>query len=160
MPDAVSSLSCSELATGLPCRAVSDAIELAAHHSIRRCVFVDEQHLFDGDDRDVHDERPATVHGVGFVGGAPVGTVRLYPLGDRWWRGDRLGVLQTHRRSGIGAPLVRWAVATAADLGGQHMQARVQAANTEFFRALGWSCDGGVHPYLGAPHQLMTIELR
>lgn len=160
MSDVVSFPSCSELLTvAAACRAVVGTDELAAHHRIRRAVFAAEQGLFDRDDRDAHDDHPATVHALGFVAGIPVGTVRLYPLGDRLWRGDRLGVLASHRRSGIGAPLVRWAVDTAAALGDGHMQARVQSANTDFFLTLGWRCEGAIHDYLGAPHQTMTIAL-
>jgi putative N-acetyltransferase (TIGR04045 family) len=127
------------------------------HHQIRRHVFVEEQRLFPDDDRDVHDDDPATVHVLGLVGGQPAGTVRLYPLSDERWKGDRLAVLAEHRRSGIGAPLVRLAVAIAAERGGGRMDAAVQAVNTDFFVGLGWTPVGEPVDYLGVPHQSMTI---
>lgn len=146
----------------LTCRPVRDAGELATHHLIRRAVFVDEQGLFTGDDRDAHDDAPDTLHVIGQVDGAAAGTVRLYPL-DRaglLWKGDRLAVLPRQRRSGIGGPLVRLAVALAEARGGEAMVATVQAVNTGFFLELGWSCDGQVVDHLGVPHQPMSISLR
>lgn len=139
------------------CRPVADAVELALHHRIRRVVFVEEQGLFAHDDRDEHDDDPATVHVLGLVGGEPAGTVRLYPLGGRRWKGDRLAVLPDQRHAGIGAPLVRFAVATAAERGGSRMDATVQEVNTAFFLRLGWTCVGGPYAHLGVPHRSMTI---
>ena len=141
------------------CRPVAGRHELAEHHRIRRSVFVTEQRLFD-DDRDVYDGAAGTVHVLGLVDGVPAGAVRLYPLGsDGIWKGDRLAVLREHRHSGIGAPLVRYAVATAAALGGTRMLAQVQARNTTFFLRLGWSTTGAPADHLGVPHQWMAIEL-
>ncbi len=139
------------------CRPVRDAGELAAHHFIRRAVFVDEQALFGGDDRDGRDDDPATVHVLGLVGGVPAGTVRLYPLTGSRWKGDRLAVLPAQRASGIGGPLVRFAVATAARHGGHCMDALVQQPNTAFFERLGWACAGPPVDHLGVGHQPMTI---
>ena len=147
----------------LQCRPVRGAAELAAHHAIRRAVFVTEQALFT-DDRDDRDDDPATVHLLGFVSGRPAGAVRLYPLGRDplgrgTWKGDRLAVLPAHRRSGIGGPLVGLAVSSAGQRGGSHMVASVQAVNTAFFVSLGWAPVGGPFDLLGLPHQQMTIPL-
>jgi putative N-acetyltransferase (TIGR04045 family) len=122
-------------------------------------VFVAEQGLFSPDDRDEHDGHPATVHVLGFVHGEPAGTVRLYPLSGTLWKGDRLAVLPEHRRSHIGAPLVRLAVALAGDRGGSRMDALVQAPNVRFFVHLGWSPVGEPADHLGVLHQRMTIPL-
>ena len=147
-------------AASFECRPVRGAAELAEHHRIRRAVFVHEQRLFDGDDADGHDASPATVHVLGLVGGVPVGTVRLYPVGEGGgWKGDRLAVLPEHRRSQIGRPLVRLAVQLAGARGGTRMTASVQAPNTRFFATLGWTRVGGPFDLLGAAHQMMTIGL-
>lgn len=150
----------------LACRAVSSADERAAHFRIRRQVFVAEQGLFaspggPGDDRDAHDEDPATIHVVGLADGIVCGTVRLYPLPGvpGRWKGDRLAVLTGHRHLGLGAPLVRFAVATAARRGGQEMEAYIQPANVTFFERLGWRRAGGLADYVGVPHQRMLIGL-
>jgi putative N-acetyltransferase (TIGR04045 family) len=155
---------------GLACRAVATPDELAVHFRIRRQVFVVEQGLFrsagtangGGWDRDLHDDDPATVHVVGLVDGVACGTVRLYPVPGvpGRWKGDRLAVLDGHRRHGLGAPLVRFAVATAAARGGREMEAYIQPANVMFFEWLGWRPTGGLVTYAGIPHQRMLIDLR
>jgi putative N-acetyltransferase (TIGR04045 family) len=151
------------------CCAVSTPEELAVHFRIRHQVFVVEQGLFrsadgvdSGRDRDVHDDDPATVHVVGLWDGVACGTVRLYPVPEvpGRWKGDRLAVLDGHRHHGLGAPLVRFAVATAAARGGREMEAYVQPTNVTFFRWLGWRPVGGLVTYAGIPHQRMLIDLR
>ena len=164
----------------LTCRAVSTAEERAAHFRIRHQVFVVEQGLFRdangseasgsgagasgsgaGQDWDAHDDDPATVHVVGLADGVICGTVRLYPLAGapRRWKGDRLAVLDGHRHQGLGAPLVRFAVATAGQRGGREMEAFIQPANVRFFQWLGWRPVGGLVTYAGIPHQRMLIGL-
>ncbi len=150
----------SSTSVDLLCRVVAGPAEAATHHAIRRQVFVVEQHLFEGDDRDEHDEDPATLHVIGLVGGVPGGTVRLYPLEERGlWKGDRLAVLPEFRRHGLGAPLVQYAVRTAGQRGGDQMIAYIQLPNVRFFRALGWQPVGEPAPYVGVIHQQMAIPL-
>ena len=142
------------------CRAVAGQRELAAHHAVRHRVFVEEQHIFTGSDRDHHDGDPSTIHVVGLVEGVIGGAVRLYPLdADGRWQGDRLAVLPEYRARALGAPLVRHAVQTAGQLGGRVMIAHIQLPNVRFFETLGWHKDGGVETYAGLPHQPMAIDL-
>jgi putative N-acetyltransferase (TIGR04045 family) len=161
----------------LACRAVAGPEELAAHFRIRHQVFVVEQGLFrgwnvgdvgdvgdgacGGWDRDVHDDDPATVHVIGLFDGVPCGTVRLYPVREApgRWKGDRLAVLDGHRHHGLGAPLVRFAVATAGARGGREMEAYIQPANVTFFEWLGWRPVDELVTYAGIPHQRMLIDL-
>jgi predicted GNAT family N-acyltransferase len=157
---------------------------MAAHFRIRHQVFVLEQGLFRagpagprdglagdgrpagesrpaGEDRDAHDDDEATIHVIGLADGVIAGTVRLYPLdGARGrWKGDRLAVLAEHRRHGLGAPLVRFAVAEAGTRGGAEMEAFIQPANVAFFEGLGWRRSGGIVPYAGIGHQRMVTGL-
>jgi putative N-acetyltransferase (TIGR04045 family) len=152
-------------APGLPddlsCWEATGAEELALHHSIRHEVFVVEQGVFASSDLDVHDEAAATIRVLGLVGSTPAGAVRLYPLDPvaRRWQGDRLAVLPDFRAHGLGKPLVRFAVETAARLGGAEMVAHIQLANVGFFERLGWERRGGSEVYAGLPHQPMAIDL-
>lgn len=145
----------------LSCRLVTGPDEMASHYWIRHETFVREQQVFAGSDVDAHDAREDVMHVVGYCGGVPAGTVRLYPLDEsgRTWQGDRLAVLPEFRHVGLGAPLVRFAVATAGRLGGVSMHAHVQVANERFFTRLGWIRQGDVELYVGRPHLLMTIAL-
>jgi putative N-acetyltransferase (TIGR04045 family) len=138
------------------CRLAAGPAELSAHFAVRRAVFVEQQRLFD-DDRDAYDDDPATLHVVASVGGEIVGTVRLYPLGDGLWKGDRLAVLPDARVHRLGVELVRFAVMTAGARGGERMVAQVQVANVRFFEHLGWECDGQAALYHGVMHQPMAI---
>jgi putative N-acetyltransferase (TIGR04045 family) len=140
------------------CRLAASPQELAAHYAIRRAAFVEEQAIFTGDDRDGRDAE--ALHAVGLVGDVVAGAVRLYPLdADGRWKGDRLAVLAPFRSHGLGAPLVRFAVRTAAARGGRVMEAFVQPQNAAFFLALGWRRVGDVVEYVGHPHQRMEIAL-
>ena len=62
-------------------RLCSSGPQRAAHHAVRRAVFVDEQDMFAGDDRDERDARITTLHAIGIADGRIAGAVRLYPLG-------------------------------------------------------------------------------
>jgi putative N-acetyltransferase (TIGR04045 family) len=151
-------------ARALTCRVAAGADELAEHFAIRQAVFCAEQGMFGGDDdRDARDADAATLHAVGVEDGVVGGTVRLYPLdagsGTGLWQGDRLAVLPPFRRGSLGGSLVRYAVRTAGERGGERMVAMIQLPNVRFFLALGWSLDGDVVDFHGRAHQPMAIAL-
>ncbi len=144
---------------GVVCRVVDDAWAVAEHHRIRDEVFVGEQRLFAGSDRDGRDDDAATIKVLGLRDGLPGGAVRLYPLdASGLWQGDRLAVLAGARGHGLGGPLVRFAVATAASAGGWRMTAHIQPPNVAFFERLGWSVCGAQEIYVGVPHVPMAIN--
>ena len=140
-------------------RLCRSARQRAAHFAVRRAVFVDEQEMFAGDDRDERDARITTLHAIGIAGGASAGAVRLYPLRGGDWKGDRLAVLPEARHGALGARLVRFAVATAGARGGARMVAMIQLPNVAFFEPLGWQRDGRTVAFHGRPHQPMAIAL-
>ena len=131
----------------------------AAHFAVRRAVFVDEQAMFAGDDRDERDGVAATLLAIGITGGRVTGAVRLYPLRGGDWKGDRLAVLPQARHGALGARLVRFAVSSAGARGGARMVAMIQLPNVAFFEALGWQRDGATVAFHGRPHQPMAIAL-
>ena len=141
------------------CRLARGRAELDAHFAVRRAIFVEAQALF-SDDRDARDSLDSTLHAVAEVGGEILGTVRLYPLSDGLWKGDRLAVLPSARVHRLGGMLVDFAVRTAGARGGERMVAQVQVPNVRFFELLGWAADGEAAPYRGVMHQPMTIPLR
>lgn len=156
----------SDLRTGrrlrVECRPALAAEELETHYRIRHEVFVEEQQLFAGSDRDAYDADPDVVHVLAFLNGEPVGTVRLFPLdrADRLWQGDRLAVLRPARIHGLGRPLVRFAVRTAGERDGREMVAHIQLQNVALFERLGWHKHGDVEVYVGVQHQPMAIDLQ
>ena len=88
------------------CRAARDPEELSLHHEIRRRVFVEEQGLFGGSDRDDHDDDPATVRILGLCGDVAGGAVRCYPLTDTATGGDGLGALDPEAGLWKGRPTI------------------------------------------------------
>jgi putative N-acetyltransferase (TIGR04045 family) len=132
-----------------------------AYHALRTRVFVDEQGLFTGNDRDERDADPGTVVLVARdADGEVIGGVRLGPaLPGRdlgWWYGGRLAVHPAARTGmgGVGAALVRAACAHAEQAGVLRFEATVQARNETFFTRLGWDRIRSV-TVAGAPHVLM-----
>jgi putative N-acetyltransferase (TIGR04045 family) len=143
------------------CRLASTPDEVAIHMQIRRQIFVAEQRFFDQTDQDRYDHLPTTVHVLGVHGSVAGGAVRLYPLDQPgYWKGDRLAVLAEFRKVMMGAALVRFAVKTAGERGGDFMIAHVQPQNVRFFRHLGWSPLGDLVQFHGHPHQKMVIPLQ
>lgn len=123
-------------------------------------MFVDEQAFFEGSDVDDWDSDPRTLHVLAYWGSRAAGAVRLYPLAEPGvWKGDRLAVLKSFRRYGIGGPLVYFAVRSAGGMGGRLMIANIQVQNVTFFKRLGWSLEGEPYDYLGRHHQKMVIAL-
>jgi len=135
--------------------------ERRMHHHIRHTVFVEEQAIFPESDVDMHDSRDDVVRVLALRAGQPIGAVRLYPVDEHsgLWKGDRLAVLADCRTHGVGAPLVRFAVAYARAHAGRRMIAHVQVANVRFFERLGWSPCQDPEEYLGLMHQPMDIPL-
>ncbi len=138
----------------------ADAVTVAAYRALRIRVFVDEQGLFAGHDRDEHDEDPRTVVLVARDrAGTVIGGVRLGPVGGGadlgWWTGSRLAVEPAARGvRGVGAALVRAACARAESAGVLRFEATVQSRNEVLFTRLGWR---PVRPatVAGTPHVLM-----
>ena len=143
------------------CRPVSDANDLDTYRKIRHHVFVEEQAIFTDTDIDERDADPAVIRLLGCCDGVAAGCVRLFVVDEatRLWQGDRLAVLAPYRTRGVGAPLVRCAVATAGVHGGLRMIAHIQVANVAFFRRLGWAAAGEREVYVGRSHQPMSISL-
>jgi len=141
-------------------RTAANPEEVAAAAQVRHDVFVAEQSLFEGSDRDLHDGDPQTRHLVAVVGDSVVGTVRIYPLDDAGtWLGDRLAVAAPYRVLHLGVGLVDLAVETAGRLGGTVMHAHIQLPNVKFFTRLGWRTSGPPGEYCGTAHQPMSIDL-
>ncbi|MET0702216.1 MAG: MSMEG_0567/Sll0786 family nitrogen starvation N-acetyltransferase, partial [Mycobacterium sp.] len=123
--------------------------------ALRRHIFVDQQGLFAGTDRDDADDDPATTVLVATdPDGNLLGGVRLAPAHSPdvgWWTGSRL-VLSPHvRGSGVGQALVRAACAWADANGVLRFDATVQQRYAALFTALGWVTLGDTD-FAGVPH--------
>lgn len=142
----------------------ADSTTLPAYQRLRHEVFVREQGLFTGTDRDDRDDDPRTVVLVArSADGDVLGGVRLGPatgpdLG--WWQGGRLAVDRRARGTGgIGAALIRAACAHAESAGVLRFEATVQARNAPLFTHLGWQRVREVRT-AGVEHVLMRWPVR
>ncbi len=127
--------------------------------AVRHRVFVEEQGIVSGSDRDQQDQR--SIHLVAVSGGQIVGTVRVYQREDQpeSWVGGRLAVEKAHRKTGAGAALVKEAMRTVRRRGCTHFTAEIQEANVPFFERLGWRQEGGRYEIHGWVHQHMVADL-
>src|SRR5262249_59615800 len=85
--------------------------ELLQALAIREVVFIEEQHVPEGFERDANDSR--AFHVLAVDSGHAIGTGRLVTLGKppsgesgRWAQVSRMAVLQSHRSAGGGSKLL------------------------------------------------------
>jgi putative N-acetyltransferase (TIGR04045 family) len=135
--------------------------ERAGYWALRQQVFLHEQRLFIGSDRDQHDASAfplvATSLMLG-IGAEIVGAVRIYETEDRVWFGGRLCVARHYRGTPTAERLIRDAVGTARALGCDAFYANVQERNVGLFERLHWSALRA-EEIAGQPHVLMRAML-
>ncbi|CAN5440294.1 GNAT family N-acetyltransferase [soil metagenome] len=131
-----------------------------AYARLRQDVFVAEQGLFAGSDRDNLDDVAERIVLVARDrDGTIVGGVRLTPgVPGRdlaWWVGSRRVVAGGHRGARhLGAALIGAACARVEQEGALRFDATVQSARVPLFERLGWTCGPSV-TVAGAPHHRM-----
>lgn len=128
---------------------------------LRQLVFVEEQQMFHGQDRDEHDQVAIYLNAWSLRRNIIVGTVRCYPdkkNNNVWW-GGRLAVHPDFRVKGVGVYLIRAAVETVKNKGAERFLATVLSENIRLFEKLGWESLGNIFKSFGHPHQLMEVDL-
>ena len=143
-------------------RAATEVWEMTGAARLRHQVFVREQQIFTGHDRDAVDSIALPLVAISTLAAEPaevVGTVRIHqPAPGIWW-GSRLAVAEDHRRVGrLGAELIRLAVCTANGRGCREFHAHVQMQNVPLFRRLHWDLVEQVMLH-GVPHAHMLAAL-
>jgi putative N-acetyltransferase (TIGR04045 family) len=144
-------------------RSATETWEMTGAARLRHRVFVQEQGLFTGHDRDAIDQVALPLVALSTLAAEPaevVGTVRIHqPQPGVWW-GSRLAVAGDYRRVGrLGAELIRLAVSTANGRGCTEFHAHVQIQNVPLFRRLQWQVVEEVTLH-GAPHAHMLASLQ
>lgn len=121
---------------------------------IRKCVFIDEQHVPENLEWDCHDA--ASFHVVVEApDGSPIATGRLLPDGHL----GRFAVLAPWRGRGIGRAVMDSLLdeAESRKIACLMLHAQIQAEG--FYRSFGFCADGDVFLEAGIPHRLMTKRL-
>jgi predicted GNAT family N-acyltransferase len=121
--------------------------------AIRMRVFVREQGVPAEIELDDDDQRAR--HFIATASGRTVGTARLVLR-----RGDakigRMAVLKSFRHQGVGAKLLKHAVAVARRLGARKIYLHAQVPVIGFYEKQGFVCAGPIFEEAGIPHRNMV----
>ncbi|EAU63605.1 GNAT family N-acetyltransferase [Stigmatella aurantiaca] len=142
---------------------VQNEAELFQALAIREVVFIEEQHVPEGIERDAEDAR--AYHVLAFQGGHAVGTGRLVmqpepPEGKagRWAKIGRMAVLQSHRKARIGSKLLTSLEEEALRRGVIGIILHAQLFALDFYKKHGYEPVGGVFMEAGLEHLAMQKE--
>lgn len=136
---------------------IEETRDLAACHTLRRTVFIDEQGVPEADEMDDQDD--AAIHLLARDGDRPVGSARLLIKGDLGKIG-RVCVLADQRGTGLGAALIRAALDVLRDRGMAQARLGAQTHAIGFYEKLGFVAQGPVYDDAGIPHRDMTLNLK
>ncbi|HZH04818.1 MAG TPA: GNAT family N-acetyltransferase [Myxococcaceae bacterium] len=131
--------------------------ELFQALAIREVVFIEEQHVPEGLERD--EEDASAFHVLAVRGGHAVGTARLVmsapvPPGEtgRWAQIGRMAVLQQARGSGVGSLLLQTLETEARRREVAGILLRAQLTALEFYKKHGYLPVGPVFKEVGMDH--------
>ena len=133
---------------------VSSQRELVQAFTIRIRVFVQEQGVPAEIELDSDDQR--AIHFIAMVSGKAVGTARIV-LKHGSAKIGRMAVLQSYRRKGVGAALLKRAILTAKGLPGRRVYLHAQVAVIGFYQRMGFRAIGRVFNEAGIPHRKMIF---
>ena len=135
--------------------------ELFQALAIREVVFIEEQHVPEGIERDTEDAK--AYHVLAFQGGHAIGTGRLVMLQEpppgetgTWAKIGRMAVLQKHRKAQVGGRLLAALEDEARTRGVRGIILHSQLYALEFYKKKGYSPRGEVFDEAGIDH----VEMR
>lgn len=137
---------------------ITETRDIALCRALRRTVFIEEQGVSEADDLDDLDE--VAVHLLARdEDGQALGSARLLVLGETGKIG-RVCVLSMARGRGLGAALIRTAVATFQHMPGVvRVKLGAQTHALGFYEALGFHAVGSDYDDAGIPHRDMYLDL-
>lgn len=125
--------------------------------AIRIRVFVQEQRVPAQIELDRDDQRAA--HLLATIGGKAVGTARVVMKhGDA--KIGRMAVLKSYRRKGIGAALLKRAIALTKRSRTRRVYLNAQLSVIGFYQRTGFRAIGRVFTEAGIPHRKMFLEAK
>ncbi len=143
---------------------VTSESELLQALAIREVVFIEEQHVPEGFERDANDGR--AFHVLAVDGGHAIGTGRLVTLGKppsgesgRWAQVSRMAVLQSHRAAGVGSKLLDALEAEARRQQNAGITLHAPLSSIDFYKKRGYQPVAGVFQEAGMPHLEMHKRL-
>ncbi len=143
---------------------ITTEAELFQALAIREVVFIEEQHVPEGIERDAEDAK--AYHVLAFQGGHAIGTGRLVmlpepPPGERgtWAQIGRMAVLKAHRKARVGAMLLTTLEDEARRRGVNGILLHSQLYALEFYKRHGYEPVGAVFQEAGIDHLEMHKRL-
>lgn len=125
--------------------------------SIRYEVFVNEQNV--PKDMEIDEFEDKSHHVVLYEEEQPVGTARIYHLGDGVYKIQRVAVLKEHRKKGIGAKLMNECELQINKQHGTKITLGAQLQALSFYEGLGYTAEGPEFMDAGIPHREMMKKL-
>lgn len=136
---------------------IAVSTDIAACRALRRTVFIEEQGVPEADEIDDLDSE--AIHLLAEVEGRPVGSARLLVRGETGKIG-RVCVLAEQRGTGLGAALIRAAVAELRRIPGvRQAKLGAQTHALGFYEKLGFTALGPEYIDAGIPHRDMVLAL-
>ena len=136
---------------------ITDEAALFQALAIREVVFIEEQHVPETVERDAEDAR--AFHLLAFADGHAIGTGRLVilpspPKGENgtWGQIGRMAVLQSHRKTGVGALLLAELEDEARRRGLTGVRVHSQLYALGFYERHGYRPVGAVFDEAGIDH--------
>jgi ElaA protein len=132
--------------------------DIAACRRLRRIVFIEEQGVSEAVEVDDLDDQ--AIHLLATLDGVPMGSARLLPMGEIGKIG-RVCVLKEARGTGLGAALMRAAVAEFRKLPGiRKVKLGAQSHALGFYERLGFVAVGPEYMEAGIAHREMVLTLQ
>jgi predicted GNAT family N-acyltransferase len=138
--------------------------ELMQALAIREVVFIEEQHVPEGIERDAEDAN--AYHVIANQGGHAIGTGRLVMLPQppanqpgKWGQIGRMAVLQSHRKARVGSLLLTTLEEEARRRGVTGIMLHAQLYALEFYKKHGYEPVGAVFQEAGIDHLEMQKRL-
>ena len=132
--------------------------------AIREVVFIEEQHVPEGIERDAEDAK--AYHVLAFQGGHAIGTGRLVMLPEpppgetgTWAQIGRMAVLKAHRKARVGGLLLTALEDEARRREVRGIMLHAQVYTLEFYKKQGYEPMGPVFQEAGIEHQEMRKRL-
>lgn len=125
---------------------------------IRYEVFVDEQKV--PEDIEVDELENQAQHLVLYENNEPVGTARIFHVGDGLYKMQRVAILKKYRGQGYGKKLIKEIEHQVQNLHGKKITLGAQLQALSFYEKLGYEVEGPEFMDAGIPHREMIKIFR
>lgn len=125
---------------------------------IRYEVFVGEQKV--PEDIEVDELENQSQHLVFYENNEPVGTARIFHVGDGLYKMQRVAILKKYRGQGYGKKLIKEIEHQVQNLHGKKITLGAQLQALSFYEKLGYEVEGPEFMDAGIPHREMIKIFR